>query len=301
MRVFLTGASGFVGSAIIPDLLANGHQVLGLARSDAAARAVAAAGAEVHRGDLADLDSLRSGAAAAEGVIHAGFIHDFSDFSRFQESCDIDLRAIEALGDVLMGSDRPLVVTSGVGMGSPGPGQLAIEDVFDVGHPNPRTASEVAVEALAARGLRVSAVRLPQVHNTFKQGLVTLLIDHARQKGVAAYIGEGANRLSAVHLLDAAPVFRLALERGTAGARYHAVVEEGVPYRAIAEAVGRGLKIPAVALSPEEAAGHFGWFAFFAGIDLPASGALTQQRLGWRPTQPAGIIDDLDHMDYAAA
>ena len=297
MRVFLTGASGFVGSAIIPDLIAAGHSVLGLARSDSAAAAVAAAGAEVHRGDLEDLDSLRSGAAAADGVIHAGFIHDFT---RFEEVCATDRRAIETLGEVLMGSDRPLVVTSGVGMGSPGPGQPAIEDRFDTTHPNPRTASEVAVEALVAWGVRVSVVRLPQVHNTLKQGIVTMAIEIAREKGRSAYIGEGANRWSAVHLLDAAPVYRLALEKGTPGARYHAVAEEGVPARAVAEAIGRGLKIPVVSLTPEEAPAHFDWFAFFAGLDLPASSVLTQQRLGWTPRQTATLIDDLDHMDYSA-
>ena len=298
MRVFLTGASGFVGSAIIPDLLAHGHAVLGLARSDAAAAAVEAAGAEVHRGDLEDLDSLRAGAAATDGVIHAGFIHDFA---RFQEVCAVDRRAIEVLGAALAGTDKPLVVTSGVGMGNTGPGQLANEDHFDRNHPNPRTASEEAVEVLAARGVRVSAVRLPQVHNTLKQGLVTLAIDIARSKGRSAYVGEGANRWSAVHLLDAAPVYRLALERGTPGARYHAVAEEGVTARAVAEAVGRGLNVPAVSLSPEEAAEHFGWFAMFAGLDLPASSALTRQRLGWRPTQAATLLDDLARMDYSAA
>ena len=298
MRVFVTGASGFVGSALVPDLLAAGHQVLGLARSDAAAAALAAAGAEVHRGDLEDLAGLRRGAAMADGVIHAGFIHDFS---RFQEVCDIDRRAIETLGDALVGSDRPLVVTSGTGMGNAGHNQLATEDHFDIGHPNPRTASEQAVESLAAKGVRVSVVRLPQVHNTLKQGLLTPVIAITREKGRSAYIGDGANRWPAVHLLDAAPVYRLALEKGTPGARYHAVAEEGIPVRAIAEAIGRGLKVPVVSLSPEEAPAHFGWLAMFAGLDLSASSTLTQQRLGWHPTQKAGLIDDLDHMDYSAA
>ncbi len=297
MKVFLTGATGFVGTEVVQELIKAGHTVLGLARSDSNAAALAAAGAEVHRGDLADLDSLRSGAAASDGVIHCGFIHDFT---RFQEVCATDRRAIEVLGEVLVGSDRPLVVTSGVGMGSPGPGQPAVEDRFDLSHPNPRTASEQAVETLAARGVRVSVVRLPQVHNTLKQGLVTLSIGVAREKGRSAYIGAGTNRWAAVHLLDAAPVYRLALEQGTPGARYHAVAEEGVPARAVAEALGRGLNIPVVSLTPEEAAEHFGWFAFFAGLDIPASSALTQQRLGWRPTQTAGLIEDLDHMDWSA-
>ncbi len=298
MRVFLTGATGFIGTAIIRDLNKAGHQVLGLARSDAGAASLAAAGVEVHRGDLEDLESLRSGAARSDGVIHCGFIHDFS---RFLEVCEADRRAIEALGDALVGSDRPLVVTSGTGMGTAAPGEPSTEDHFDPHHPNPRAGSEIAAEAVAARGVRMSVVRLPQVHDTEKQGLVTYSVAVAREKGVSAYIGDGLNRWPAVHVLDAAPVYRLALEKGTPGARYHAVAEEGVTARAIAEAIGRGLNVPVVSLSPEEAAGHFGWMAMFAGMDMPASSALTRQRLGWRPTQEAGMIDDLDRMDYSAA
>ena len=278
MRVFVTGATGFVGSTVVQELIGAGHKVLGLARSDAAAASLASAGAEVHRGDLEDLGSLRSGAASSDGVIHTGFIHEFS---RFQEVCEVDRRAIETLGDALAGSDRPFVVTSGTGMGNAKAGQPATEDHFDPSHPNPRAASEVAAEAVAARGVRVSAVRLPQVHDRFKQGLVTIAIAVAREKGISAYIGDGHNRWSAVHRLDVAPVYRLALERGPARARYHAVAEEGVPVREIAEAIGRGMKIPVVAISPEEAAGHFGWLALFAAMDLPASSALTRQRLGW--------------------
>lgn len=296
MRIFVTGATGFIGSAVVQDLIGAGHQVLGLARTDAAAAALAAAGAEAHRGTVEDLDSLRSGAASSDGVIHTAFIHDFS---KFNESCEIDRRAIEALGEALAGSDRPLIVTSGTGMGSAGPARLATEDHFDPYHPNPRAASEFAAEAVAARGGRVSVVRLPQVHDQFKQGLVTYSIAVAREKGVSAYVGDGLNLWPAVHVLDAAPLYRLALEKGTAGARYHAVAEEGVPAREIAEAIGRGLKIPVVAMSPEEAASHFGWLGFFAGMDMPASSALTQQRLGWRPAQKAGLIDDLDQMDYS--
>ncbi len=297
MRVFLTGATGFIGSALIPDLKKAGHTVLGLARSDQGAAALTAAGAEVHRGELEDLDSLRSGAKASDGVIHCGFVHDFS---RFLEVCEIDRRAIEAMGEALAGSDRPLVVTSGTGMGSAGPGQPATEDHFDLQHPNPRTASEMMADAVAARGVRVSVVRLPQVHDTRKQGLVTYVIAVAREKGISAYIGDGLNRWPAVHVLDAAPVYRLALEKGPNRARYHAVAEEGVTAKAIAEAVGRGLKIPVVSLSPEEAASHYGWMAMFAGMDMPASSALTQERLGWHPTQKAGMIEDLDHMDWSA-
>ncbi|MDG3006369.1 SDR family oxidoreductase [Paludisphaera mucosa] len=296
MRVFLTGATGFIGTEVTRDLIEAGHAVLGLSRSDKGAGALAAAGAEVHRGDLEDLDSLRKGAAACDGVIHCGFIHDFS---RFQEVCEVDRRAIEAIGDALAGSDRPFVVTSGTGMGTRTPGQPATEDHFDPNHPNPRLGSEIAAEAVADRGVRVTVVRLPQVHDTLKQGLVTPAIAVAREKGLAAYVGDGLNRWPAVHVLDAAPVYRLALEKGPHRARYHAVAEEGVTARAIAEAIGRGLKIPVVSLSPEEAAGHFGWMAMFVGWDMPASSKLTQERLGWRPTQKAGMIEDLDHMNWS--
>ena len=295
MKALVTGATGFVGSAVVQDLIAAGHTVVGLARSEKGAESLVTAGAEVHRGDLEDRDSLRSGAAASDGVIHTAFIHNFS---RFQEVCEADRRAIEALGDALAGSDRRLVITSGTGMGTAVLGQPATEDHFDPNHPNPRAASEFAAEAVAARGVCVSVVRLPQVHNTEKQGLVTISIAVAREKGVSAYVGDGFNRWPAVHVLDAAPVYRLALEKGKARARFHAVAEEGVTAREIAEAIGRGLKIPVVSLSPEEAAGHFGWLGFFAGMDMPASSALTQQRLGWRPTQKAGMIDDREHMDY---
>ncbi len=298
MRVFLTGATGFIGTQVIRDLIKAGHTVLGLTRSDKGATALTAAGAEVHRGDLEDLDSLRSGAASSDGVIHCGFVHDFS---RFQEVCEIDRRAIEAMGDALAGSGRPLVVTSGTGMGTAAPGQPATEDHFDPNHPNPRAGSELAAEAVAARGVRVSVVRLPQVHNTEKQGLVTYSIAVAREKGVSAYVGDGLNRWPAVHVLDAARVYRLALEKGPNRARYHAVDEEGVTGKAIAEAIGRGLKMPVVSLSPAEAAGHFGWMAFFAGLDMPASSALTQERLGWHPTQKAGMIEDLDHMNWSGS
>ena len=243
---------------------------------------------QVHRGDLEDLESLRSGAAAADGVIHCGFIHDFA---RFEEVCEIDRRAIEALGAALAGSGRPLIVTSGTAAAFT-PGRLATEDDAP-NSPMPRVSEEAAASA-AAQGVRVSVMRLPQVHDPVKQGLITYLIAVAREKGVSAYVGDGQNRWPAVHRLDAARLYRLALEKGSAGARYNAVAEEGVPLREIAESIGRGLKMPVVSKSPEEAGEHFGWLGMFAGADIPASSALTQERLGWRPTG-VGLISDLDH------
>jgi len=294
MRIFLTGATGFIGSALVPELIQAGHEVVGVTRSDAGAEALAAAGAEVHRGTLEDPTSLRSGAAEADAVIHTAFDHDFS---RFAENCEKDSQVIAALGQALAGSDRPLVITSGVGMGSPGHGQLAVEDVFNASHPNPRIASELAGNALLEAGINLSVVRLPQVHNPVKQGLISPLIEIAREKGVSAYVGEGRNRYSAGHLSDAARLYRLAVEKRRPGARYHAVGEEGVEVRAIAEALGRGLNLPVVSIAPEKAAEHFGWMGMFAPMDLPASSALTQARLGWHPTGPT-LIADLDAMRY---
>jgi len=290
MRVFITGATGFIGSAIIPELVAAGHQVVGLARSEAAAKSLDAIGAQVHRGSLEDLESLRSGAAAADGVIHCAFNHDFS---QYQNNCESDRRVIESMGSALIGSDRPFVVSGGVGVSTPG--RAATED--DACVPSsmlPRSASEEAALSLAERGVRASMMRLPQVHNLEMQGLITLLVAIAREKRVSAYVGDGTNRWPAAHRLDVARLYKLALEKGTAGARYHAIAEEGVPLRQIAEVIGRRLNLPIVSKSPEEAADHFGWMGFMVGRDGPASSALTQERLGWHPLQP-GLIADLEH------
>jgi nucleoside-diphosphate-sugar epimerase len=294
MRIFVTGSTGFIGSTIVSELINAGHQVLGLTRSDAGAQALTAAGAEVHRGDLEDLGSLRSGAAISDGVIHCAFNHDFS---KFVANCEMDRRAIETLGAALIGSDRPLIITSGTGMGNAVPGQPATEEHFDPSHPNPRVASELAGASMSARGVNVSVVRLPQVHNRIKQGLITYAITVAREKGVSAYLGDGLNRWPAAHVLDVARLYRLALEKREAGARYNAVAEEGVPLRDIAEVIGRGLKVPVVTLSAEQAPEHFGWLAAFIGWDLRASSAQTQARLGWHPTGP-GLIADLEQMRY---
>ena len=294
MRVFLTGATGFIGSRIVPELLGAGHQVLGLTRSDACAEALTAAGAEPWRGDIEDLDSLRAGAAASDAVIHTAFDHDFSNFVA---NCEKDRRVIEAFGEALKGSDRPLLITSGVGMGGGGHGRLAVESVFDRSHPNPRIATEEAGEVLKAEGVDVRVVRLPQVHDPVRQGLITWLVDIAREKGVSAYVGEGASRWSAAHVLDVARLYGLALDRGERNARYNAVAEEGVSAREIAEALGAGLKLPVVSLSPEEAEAHFGWMNIFAGLDMIASSAWTRERLGWTPEGPS-LIADLKAMDY---
>ncbi len=292
MRVFITGASGFIGTPLTAELIAAGHRVIGLARSQSAADALAAAGADVHRGSIADVESLRRGVAKADAVVHLAFIHDFS---KFHENCEIDRRAIEAMGDELAGSDRPFVVTAGIGARTPGR-HTTENDVHGSSAEFPRNASEEAADAVAARAARVCVVRLPQVHNPLRAGLITFLIAIAKQQGFAAYVGDGANRWPAVHVLNAAYLYRLALEtRAEAGTRYHAIAEEGVPLRDIAEAIGRRAGVPVKSMAPEDAASYFGWMASLASADIPASSALTRERLGWNPAGP-GLIADLDRI-----
>jgi nucleoside-diphosphate-sugar epimerase len=307
MRVFVTGASGWIGSAVVPELIGAGHEVVGLARSDASAAALSAAGATVQRGSLDDLDALRSGAAASDGVIHLAFKHDLAFSGDFQGAADADRRAVETFGDALAGSDRPLVIASGtLGVA---PGRLATEDD---GHepdtapaaagdgPRIRRATAEFTLSLASRGVRSSVVRLPPTnHGDGDNGFMAFVVGIARDKGVSGYIGDGTNRWPAVHRLDSARLFRLALENAPAGATLHAVADEGVPIREIAEVIGRHLNLPVVAVSPEHAAEHFTWLAHFLAMDGPASSVLTRELLGWQPTQ-LGLIDDLDQGHYFA-
>jgi len=295
MRIFLTGATGFIGSQILPELLASGHQVLGLTRSEAGARSLVAAGGEAHRGTLEDLDSLRAGAEQADAVIHTAFDHEFANFVA---NCEKDRRVIAALGSVLKGSDRPLLITSAVGIGDDGSGQPAREDVFNSAHAVPRIASEQAGNALLEADVDVRTVRLPQVHDTVKQGLISPYIENAREKGVVGYLGDGSNRWSAGHVRDVARLYALVLHHGHKGARYHAVAEEGVAMRRIAEIVAAGLDLPTVSLSAADAPAHFGWLSIFAGLDMLASSAWTREQLDWEPTGPK-LIADLEAMDYS--
>jgi nucleoside-diphosphate-sugar epimerase len=298
MRVFLTGATGFIGSAIIPELTKNGHKVLGLTRSDDGAKSLAAAGVEPHRGDLKDLESLRSGAAKSDAVIHCGFIHNFGDLATFKENSEVDQRAIEAMGSALAGTHRPFIVSGGLIPSAPG--KPATEDAdAPAQSPLPRVSEQTAM-AQISKGVNASVMRLPQVHDTLKQGLVTYLVAIARAKGVSAYVGDGKNRWPAAHVQDVARLYALALEKNEAGAKYHAVDEEGVSLREIAEALGRGLKVPVKSITQEEADTHFGMLGFFAGRDLVASSAITRKRMGWNPTGP-GMIEDLNNMRYFAA
>jgi len=294
MRVFVTGATGFIGSAVVRELLDAGHEVLGLARSDQAAAAVTASGAKVHRGDIRDLGSLRRGAAESDGIIHTAFNHDFS-VSRLDASA-ADRLAVEAMAEALVGTERPIVITSGTAGLSPG--QLATEETVPTSDAIGRHAVEEAAVSFASRGVRPAVVRFPPtVHGRGDHGFIARLIDIARDKGVSGYPGDGSNRWPAVHRLDAAHLFRLAVESAPAGARLHGVGEEGIPVREIADVIGRGLRLPVASIPREEVAGHFGFLGAFFSLDCPASSALTQQLLGWHPAQP-GLIADLEQGHY---
>jgi nucleoside-diphosphate-sugar epimerase len=305
MRIFVTGASGWIGSAVVPELIGAGHQVVGLARSDASAAALAAAGAEVHRGTLDDLDSLRSAAVASDGVIHLAFKHDIAFSGGFQGAADADRRAVETFGEALAGSDRPFVIASGtLGLA---PGRVGTERDGHESDPavaslpsGPRTrwATSELVLSYSSRGVRSSIVRLsPTNHGDGDHGFMATLVGIARDKGVSGYIGDGSNRWPAVHRLDSARLFRLALEKAPAGSTLHAVADEGVPIHDVAAVIGRHLDLPVVSISPEDAGEHFGWLAAFIGKDSPASSELTRELLAWQPTYP-GLIDDLDQGHY---
>lgn len=297
MRIFLTGATGFVGSRIIPELLAAGHEVLGLTRSESGRHQLEGAGARARFGTIEDPESLQEGAAQADAVIHTAFDHDFANYAA---NCEKDHRVIAALGAVLQGSGRPLIITSATVLGDNGDGEPALEAVFNAIAPIPRVATENAARAVLASGVDVRIVRLPQVHDPVKQGLISFYIEHARATGLAAFVGEGEDRWSAAHVSDVARMFAAVLERGSCGEIYHAVGEPGVPFRDIAEAVAAGLNVPLASLSPDEAEAHFGWLAMFIGRNGAASNYWTKARLGWEPRGP-GLIADLRAMDYGPA
>jgi nucleoside-diphosphate-sugar epimerase len=293
MRVFITGAAGFIGTATTKELIAHGHEVLGLARSDANADALERLGAEVHRGSLEELDSLREGAKETDGTIHLAFIHDFS---KFVENGQIDKRAIEAMGDALVGTDKPFIVTSGTGLIAPG--KVTTEDMRPAASAHAPRVSEQVGLAYASRGVRAMAIRLPQVHGgDGKAGLITYLLNIARQKGFVAYVGDGSDRWPSAHRLDVARLYRLALEKGVPGGVYHAVAEEGVPMRQIVDVLGRALDVPVSSIKKQEAGAYFGPLTMFAGLDMPASSEKTQAELGWKPTE-IGLIADIGQSGY---
>ena len=294
MRIFVTGATGFIGSAVVTNLIDAGHDVIGMTRSQGGADKLRAMGAEPINATLEDPQTLLPAVEKADAVIHLAFDHDFS---RFVENCEKDSRVIAALGSALKGSDRPMLITSGTGIGLPEDGGIAREDVFNAHHANPRIASEMAGNKLLEQGVNLSVVRLPQVHDPARQGLISPLLDIARQKGVCAYVGNGENRWPAGHLSDVARLYRLAVERAAPGARYHAVAEEGVSALEITEALAKGLGLPVISISSEQAAEHFGWMSGFVRMDMPASSAWTQETLGWKPTGPT-LLEDLAAMSY---
>lgn len=296
MRVFVTGATGFIGTHIVPELLQRGHQVLGLTRSDSGAEQLEASGAQVHRGDLERPETLAAGAAAADAVIHCAFDHNFENFV---ENTKKDERNIAAMGEALQGTHKPILITSGVGIGTPLDGGMATEDVLNPHHANPRIATELAGAALIARRIDVRTIRLPQVHDTTRAGLITPLIAEARRAGAIAYVGEGLNRWAAAHVSDVARLYVLALERGEPGARYNASTENGITARAIAGAISQGTGLPVFSISADEVERYFGWMAPFAALDMAASNEWTRARLGWQPSGP-DLLTDLAAMDHSA-
>ena len=295
MRVFLTGATGFIGSRIVPHLIEAGHDVIGMTRSDAGADALREAGATPHRAVLEDPDAIADAAGEADAVIHTAFDHNMEIFLA---NCEKDARVIHAIGHALKGSDRPFMITSGTGIGDPGDGSPAREDVFNPEHPNPRIASEMAANALLDQGVNMRVMRLPQVHDTEKQGLITYLIALIRDSGVVPYIGEGSNRWSAAHVSDVARLYAMAFDKGEPGVRYHAVAEGAIPMRDVAEVLANGLGVTAKSMTAEEAEPYLGWFARFASLDMPADSTRTRKATGWEPTGP-GLIEDLRAMDYS--